>query len=74
MANTLKKIMIKRKRKKYAAEKAKQAREQGRQNGAEYQGTHRSKPSRRKRNAAKKTIITIVAVIAAVTAVGFYVE
>lgn len=74
MANTLKKIMRKRKKRKYAAEKAKLAREQGRQNGEEYENDYHTRLSRHKKSAAKKTIITVVAVIAAVTAVGFYME
>ena len=74
MANTLKKIMRKRKKRKYAAEKAKLAREQGRQNGEEYENDYYTRLSRHKKSAAKKTIITVVAVIAAVTAVGFYME
>ena len=74
MANTLKKIMRKRKKRKYAAEKAKQAKEQGRQNGKEYGNDYNKKRSRHKRNAVKRTIITAVAVVAAIAAVGFYVE
>ena len=74
MANTLKKIMRKRKKRKYAAEKAKQAKEQGRQNGKEYGSDYGKKRSGHKRNAAKRTIITAVAVIAAIAAVGFYME
>ena len=74
MANTLKKIMRKRKKRKYAAEKAKQANEQGRQNGKEYGNDYNKKRSRHKRNAVKRTIITAVAVVAAIAAVGFYVE
>ena len=74
MANTLKKIMRKRKKRKYAAEKAKQAKEQGRQNGKEYGNDYNKKKSRHKRNAVKRTIITAVAVVAAIAAVGFYME
>ena len=74
MANTLKKIMRKRKKRKYAAEKAKQAKEQGRQNGKEYGNDYNKKRSRHKRNAVKRTIITAVAVVAAIAAVGFYME
>ena len=74
MANTLKKIMRKRKKRKYAAEKAKQAKEQGRQNGKEYGNDYNKKRSGHKRNAVKRTIITAVAVVAAIAAVGFYVE
>ena len=74
MANTLKKIMRKRKKRKYAAEKAKQAKEQGRQNGKEYGNEYNKKRSRHKRNAVKRTIITAVAVVAAIAAVGFYME
>ena len=74
MANTLKKIMRKRKKRKYAAEKAKQAKEQGRQNGKEYGNDYNKKRSRQKRNAVKRTIITAVAVVAAIAAVGFYME
>ena len=74
MANTLKKIMRKRKKRKYAAEKAKQAKEQGRQNGKEYGNDYNKKRSRHKRNAVKRTIITPVAVVAAIAAVGFYME
>ena len=66
--------MRKRKKRKYAAEKAKLAREQGRQNGEEYENDYYTRLSRHKKSAAKKTIITVVAVIAAVTAVGFYME
>ena len=43
MSITLKKIMIKRKKRKYAAEKAKQAKEQGRQNGKEYGNDYNKK-------------------------------
>ena len=64
MANTLKKIMRKRK----------QAKEQGRQNGKEYGNDYNKKRSRHKRNAVKRTIITAVAVVAAIAAVGFYME
>ena len=74
MANTLKKIMRKRKKRKYAAEKAKQAKEQGRQNGKEYGNDYNKKRSRHKRNAVKRTIITAVVVVAAIAAVGFYME
>ena len=74
MANTLKKIMRKRKKRKYAAENAKQAKEQGRQNGKEYGNDYNKKRSRHKRNAVKRTIITAVAVVAAIAAVGFYME
>ena len=74
MANTLKKIMRKRKKRKYAAEKAKQAKEQGRQNGKEYGNDYNKKRSRHKRNAVKRTIITAVALVAAIAVVGFYVE
>ena len=74
MANTLKKIMRKRKKRKYADEKAKQAKEQGRQNGKEYGNDYNKKRSRHKRNAVKRTIITAVAVVAAIAAVGFYME
>ena len=74
MANTLKKIMRKRKKRKYAAEKAKQAKEQGRQNGKEYGNDYNKKRSRHKRNAVKRMIITAVAVVAAIAAVGFYME
>ena len=74
MANTLKKIMRKRKKRKYAAEKAKQAKEQGRQNGKEYGNDYNKKRSGHKRNAVKRTIITAVAVVAAIAAVGFYME
>ena len=74
MANTLKKIMRKRKKRKYAAEKAKQAKEQGRQNGKEYGNDYNKKRSRHKRNAVKRTIITAVVVVAVIAAVGFYME
>lgn len=73
MANTLKKIMRKRKKRKYAAEKAKQAKEQGRQ-GEEYENDYHKKLSKHKKSAAKKTVITVIALAAAVTAAGFYVE
>ena len=66
--------MSKRKKRKYAAEKAKQAKEQGRQNGKEYGNDYNKKRSRHKRNAVKRTIITAVAVVAAIAAVGFYME
>lgn len=66
--------MRKRKKRKYAAEKAKQAKEQGRQNGKEYGNDYNKKRSRHKRNAVKRTIITAVAVVAAIAAVGFYME
>ena len=66
--------MRKRKKRKYAAEKAKQAKEQGRQNGKEYGNDYNKKRFRHKRNAVKRTIITAVAVVAAIAAVGFYVE
>ena len=66
--------MRKRKKRKYAAEKVKQAKEQGRQNGKEYGNDYNKKRSRHKRNAVKRTIITAVAVVAAIAAVGFYME
>ena len=66
--------MRKRKKRKYAAEKAKQAKEQGRQNGKEYGNDYNKKRSRHKRNAVKRKIITAVAVVAAIAAVGFYME
>lgn len=66
--------MRKRKKRKYAAEKAKQAKEQGRQNGKEYGNDYNKKRSRHKRNAVKRTIITAVVVVAAIAAVGFYME
>ena len=66
--------MRKRKKRKYAAEKAKQAKEQGRQNGKEYGNDYNKKRSRHKRNAVKRTIITAVVVVAVIAAVGFYME
>lgn len=74
MANTLKKIMKKRKKKKLIAEKNRLAREQGRQMEPSYTDNRHKKTSGHKRSAAKKTAFTAVAVIAAITAVVFYVE
>lgn len=74
MANTLKKMMKKRKKKKLIAEKNRLAREQGRQIEESYVEERHKKVSGHKRNAAKKTVFTAVAVIAAITAIVFYVE
>ena len=72
MANTLKKIVKKHKKKKLMAEKQKMAKAQG-VSEEEYADNYELRLSRHKRNIVKKTVITVVA-IAAVTAVGFYIE
>ena len=72
MANTLKKIVKKHKKKKLMAEKQKMAKAQG--VSEEYADNYELRLSRHKRNIVKKTVITVVAIAAAVTAVGFYLE
>lgn len=73
MANTLKKIVKKHKKKKLMAEKQKMAKVQG-VSEKEYADNYELRLSRHKRNIVKKTVITVVAIAAAVTAVGFYIE
>ena len=73
MANTLKKIVKKHKKKKLMAEKQKLAKAQG-VSEEEYADNYELRLSRHKRNIVKKTVITVVAIAAAVTAVGFYIE
>ncbi len=73
MANTLKKIVKKHKKKKLMAEKQKMAKAQG-ISEEEYADNYELRLSRHKRNIVKKTVITVVAIAAAVTAVGFYIE
>ena len=73
MANTLKKIVKKHKKKKLMAEKQKMAKAQG-VSEEEYADNYELRLSRHKRNIVKKTVITVVAIAAALTAVGFYIE
>ena len=73
MANTLKKIVKKHKKKKLMAEKQKMAKAQW-VSEEEYADNYELRLSRHKRNIVKKTVITVVAIAAAVTAVGFYIE
>ena len=73
MANTLKKIVKKHKKKKLMAEKQKMAKAQG-VSEEEYADNYELRLSRHKRNIVKKTVITVVAIAAAVTAVDFYIE
>ena len=73
MANTLKKIVKKHKKKKLMTEKQKMAKAQG-VSEEEYADNYELRLSRHKRNIVKKTVITVVAIAAAVTAVGFYIE
>ena len=73
MANTLKKIVKKHKKKKLMAEKQKMAKAQG-VSEEEYADNYELRLSRHKRNIVKMTVITVVAIAAAVTAVGFYIE
>ena len=73
MAYTLKKIVKKHKKKKLMAEKQKMAKSQG-VSEEEYADNYELRLSRHKRNIVKKTVITVVAIAAAVTAVGFYIE
>ena len=73
MANTIKKIVKKHKKKKLMAEKQKMAKAQG-VSEEEYADNYELRLSRHKRNIVKKTVITVVAIAAAVTAVGFYIE
>ena len=73
MANTLKKIVKKHKKKKLMAEKQKMAKAQG-VSEEEYADNYELRLSLHKRNIVKKTVITVVAIAAAVTAVGFYIE
>ena len=73
MANTLKKIVKKHKKKKLMAEKQKMAKAQG-VSEEEYADNYELRLSRHKRNIVKKTVITVVAIAAAVPAVGFYIE
>lgn len=70
MANTIKKMMRKHKKKKLAAEKARLAREQG-STGREYgENSHNGY----KRSVVKKTVLIAAVLVAAVTAVAVYVE
>ena len=73
MANTLKKIVKKHKKKKLMAEKQKMAKGQG-VSEEEYADNYELRLSRHKRNIVKKQTNTVVAIAAAVTAVGFYIE
>ena len=63
----------KHKKKKLMAEKQKMAKAQG-VSEEEYADNYELRLSRHKRNIVKKTVITVVAIAAAVTAVGFYIE
>lgn len=73
MANTFKKMVKKHKKKKLMAEKQKMAKTQGTSEDG-YANDYERRLSRHKRNIVKKTVITVVAIAAAVTAVGFYIE
>ena len=73
MANTIRKLKNKHKKKKLQAEKKRLAKQKG-MSVDEYADDYEQKLSRHKRNIVKKTVITVVAIAAAVTAVGFYIE
>ena len=73
MANTIRKLKNKHKKKKLQAEKKRLAKQKG-MSVDEYADYYERKLSRHKRNIVKKTVITVVAIAAAVTAVGFYIE
>lgn len=73
MANTIRKLKNKHKKKKLQAEKKRLAKQKG-MSVDEYADDYERKLSRHKRNIVKKTVITVVAIAAAVTAVGFYIE
>lgn len=73
MANTFKKMVKKHKKKKLMAEKQKMAKTQGTSEDG-YADDYERRLSRHKRSIVKKTVITVVAIAAAVTAVGFYIE
>ena len=73
MANTFKKIIKKHKKKKLQAERNRKAKVRERAE-EEYADDYERRLSRHKRSVVKKTVITVVAIAAAVTAVGFYIE
>lgn len=73
MANTIKNLAKKRRKKKLQAEKKKLAKERG-MSGDEYVDNYERRLSRHKRNMVKKTIISVAVFAAAVTAAGFYIE
>ena len=73
MANTFKKIIKKHKKKKLQAERNRKAKARERAE-EEYADDYERRLSRHKRSVVKKTVITVVAIAAAVTAVGFYIE
>ena len=70
MANTIKKMMRKHKKKKLAAEKARLAREQGSTGREHDENSHNG----HKRSIVKKTVLIAAVIVAAVTAVTIYVE
>ena len=73
MANTFKKIIKKHKKKKLQAERNRKAKARERAE-EEYADDYERRLSRHKRSVVKKTVITVVAIAAAVTAGGFYIE
>lgn len=70
MADTLKKIKKKYKKKKLMAERNRQEKEKGLSDADDY----KRRLSRHKRSIVKRTVATVVALAVAVTAIGFYIE
>lgn len=74
MANTLKKLIKKRRKKKLRAEKNRLAREKEMSVGEEREANYESRLSYHKRGIAKRTAATVVTIALVATAVGFYIE
>lgn len=74
MANTLKKLIKKRRKKKLRAEKNRLAREKEMSVGEEREANYESRLSYHKRSIAKRTAATVVTIALVATAVGFYIE
>ncbi len=74
MANTLKKLIKKRRKKKLRAEKKRLAREKEMSVGEEREANYESRLSYHKRSIAKRTAATVVTIALVATAVGFYIE
>ncbi len=74
MANTLKKLIKKRRKKKLRAEKNRLAREKEMSVGEEREVDYENRLSYHKRSIAKRTAATVVTIALVATAVGFYIE
>ncbi|MDD7218520.1 MAG: DUF5711 family protein [Clostridia bacterium] len=74
MANTIKKMIRKHKKKKLMAQKARLARQQGKIETEKEKDDYQTRLSKHKRKVAKKTLITVTAVIVIVAAFIIYME